>query len=184
MLLPIAPAAARRYSRGVEAERQCQASSRTAPVPETPQPEAASLRDAAGIVARTDADEAAATEARLRYRAEGIAPVEPDEAILPLLDEGELPFAVRRSAALDRREPKVGAHPSAGIAGDLYVTSRRLILVGRHTVTFDLADIAEAVLSGELLLLVMRDGSGVALDVDQPRLLRVQIAAAHAPART
>ena len=79
--------------------------------------------------------------------------------------------------------PRSNPYPAAGIAGDLYVTSHRLILVGRHTVTFDLADIADVVISGERLLLVMRDGSGVTLDVDQPRLLRVQVAAAREAAR-
>ena len=146
--------------------------------------ESAALRDAGSIVARADADEAVASEARLRYRAEGIPPLQPDEAIRPLLGEGERPLAVRRSAALDRREPPPKPDPAAGIGGDLYVTSRRLILVGRHTLTFDLVDIADVVISGERLFLVMRDGSGVTLDVDQPRLLRVQVAAAREAART
>lgn len=38
-------------------------------------------------------------------------------------------------------------------------------------------------LSGEQLLLVMRGGQGAALSVAQPRLLRVEIAAARALAR-
>jgi hypothetical protein len=146
-------------------------------------PEAASLRDATSIAARADADEALAAEARQRYRTDGIPSLAPDPAIRQLLDEHEQALAVRRSAALDRREPPISSHP-AGVAGDLYVTSRRLVLVGRHTLTFDLADIADAVVSGERLLLVMRDGSGMTLDVDQPRLLRVQISAARAAART
>lgn len=158
------------------------ADTRPAPAVEDSPIEAASLRDATAIAARADADEVVAAEARLRYRAEGIAPLDPDDAIRPLLDEDEQALAVRRSAALDRREPPVNPYP-AGVAGDLYVTSHRLLLVGRHTMTFDLADIADAVVSGERLLLVMDDGSGITLDVDQPRLLRVQIAAARAAAR-
>jgi hypothetical protein len=159
-----------------------QADPRTTPIVADPQPEAASLRDARSIVARADPDQAVAAEARLRYRSQGIAPIEPDEAIRPLLGEDEHPLAVRRSAALDRREPPQSPQ-RAGIAGDLYITSSRLILVGRHTLTFDLADIVDAVISGERLLLIMRDGSGVMLDVDEPHLLRVQIAAARAAAR-
>jgi hypothetical protein len=144
--------------------------------------EATSLRGANSIVARADEDEAVAAEARIRYRAEGIAPLEPDAAIRPLLGEGEFPLAVRLSVALDRREPPQ-AHRPPGIAGDLYVTSRRLVLVGRRPLTLDLADVADAVISGERLQLVMRDGTCVTLDVDQPRLLRVQISAARAAAR-
>jgi hypothetical protein len=151
---------------------------------EATEDESAALRDAGSIVARADTDEAVASEARLRYRAEGIPPLQPDEAIRPLLGEDERPLAIRRSAALDRREPPLSPYPAAGIAGDLYVTSRRLILVGRRTLTFDLVDIADVVISGERLFLVMRDGSGVTLDVGQPRLLRVQVAAAREAART
>jgi hypothetical protein len=38
-------------------------------------------------------------------------------------------------------------------------------------------------LSGERLLLVLRDGRGASIDVSQPRLLRVEIAAARASGR-
>lgn len=143
---------------------------------------AAALRDASSIVARADQDEAIAAEARIRYRADGIEPLQPDAGIRSLLGDGEIPLAVRRSAALDRREPP-RAHQALGVAGDLYVTSRRLVLVGRRTLALDLDAIADAVVAGERLQLVMRDGTCVTLDVDQPRLLRVQISAARAAAR-
>ena len=84
---------------------------------------------------------------------------------------------------LDRRQPVLGSDVPCGLAGDLYVTSRRLVLVGRYTLSFDLADIEEAMLSGERLLFVLRDGQGASLDVDRPRLLRVELAAARAAAR-
>lgn len=44
--------------------------------------------------------------------------------------------------------------------------------------TMQLTDIVETSLSGERLLLSLRGGEGFALDVDRPRLLRAQIAAA------
>ncbi|MGO9178292.1 MAG: hypothetical protein ACLQBX_10765 [Candidatus Limnocylindrales bacterium] len=144
---------------------------------------APALRDAAAILARAEADEAAADQARERYRTQAMAALEPDPRIAPLLTSDERVFAVRRSAMLDRRQPLLGSDVASGLAGDLYVTSRRLVLVGRHTLSFDLADIEEAMLSGERLLFVLRHGQGASLDVDRPRLLRVEIAAARAAAR-
>jgi hypothetical protein len=160
------------------------------PTPARGSPDAAgadsapALRDAAAILARAEADEAAADRARERYRTQAMATLEPDPHIAPLLISGEHVLAVRRSAMLDRRQPVLGSDVPSGLAGDLYVTSRRLVLVGRHTLSFDLADIEEAMLSGERLLFVLRDGQGASLDVDRPRLLRVEIAAARAAARS
>jgi hypothetical protein len=144
---------------------------------------APALRDATEILARADADEAAAGEARERYRRQPMAALEPDARIGPLLAPGEQVVAVRRSAVLNRRQALPGSDAPTGLGGDLYVTSRRLVLVGRLTLSFALADIEEAMLSGERLLLVMRDGQGASLDVGRPRLLRVEIAAARASAR-
>jgi hypothetical protein len=144
---------------------------------------APALRDAAEILARAQADEAAADEARDRYRMQPMAALEPDARIEPLLCPGERVLAVRRSALLDRRQPVLGSEAPSGLAGDLYLTSRRLVLVGRHTLSIDLDEIEEAMLSGDQFLLVMRGGQGAALGVAQPRLLRVEIAAARASAR-
>ncbi len=141
--------------------------------------EAPALRDAALILDQAAADEAAAAAARERYRGRGIDPEAPDERIAPLLQPGEQVVAIRRSAALDRREPARTPAPPPGLGGNLYVTSRRLVLVGHRIVAYDLADIEDIVLSGERLFLVMRDGAGLTLDVDGPRLLRVQVAAAR-----
>lgn len=143
---------------------------------------APALRDATQILARAQADEAAADEARERYRTQPHAMLEPDARIAPLLAAGEHVVAVRRSALLDRREPAVGSDVPTGLAGDLYLTSRRLVLVGRLTLSFHLDEIEEAMLSGERLLLVMPGGQGASLDVAQPRLLRVEIAAARVAA--
>jgi len=141
------------------------------------------LRDAAQILALADADEAAADEARQRYRTQSMAALEPDARIAPLLRVGEHLVAVRRSAMLDRRQPALGSDASTDLGGDLYLTPRRLVLVGRRTLSFDLDGIEEVMLAGERLLLVMRDGVGASLSVAQPRLLRVEIAAARATAR-
>jgi hypothetical protein len=109
--------------------------------------------------------------------------LEPDARIGPLLVSGERVLAVRRSAIVDRREPVLGSDEPSGLTGDLYLTSRSLVLVGRHTLAFDLDEIEEALLAGDQLLLVMGGGRGAALRVDQPRLLRVEIAAARLAAR-
>jgi hypothetical protein len=144
---------------------------------------APALRDAAQILARAQADEAAADEARDRYRTQSMAALEPDARIAPLLRAGEHLVAVRRSAMLDRRQPVLGLDASTDLGGDLYLTPRRLVLVGRRTLSFDLDGIEEVMLAGERLLLVMRDGEGASLSVTQPRPLRVEIAAARASAR-
>ena len=137
------------------------------------------LRDADAILGRAADDEAAALAARERYRDREIEPIEPDGRIAELLAPGESVLAVRRSVLLDRREPQVGTRCPGypGLAGDLYVTSRRIVHVGRFVLEYDLAAIREAVVSAEHLLLILGDGAGVMLDVDRPRLLRVQITA-------
>jgi hypothetical protein len=145
---------------------------------------ASALADATEILARAAADEAAAVEAHARFRREGAPTLPPDERIAPLLEPGEHVVAVRHAVLLDRREPSPGARFTPGVAGALYVTSRRLMLVGRLTLPFALDAIEDAVVTGERLLLVLRDGHGVALQVAQPRLLWVEIAAARGPARS
>ena len=70
-----------------------------------------------------------------------------------------------------------------GLPGDLYVTTRRLVHLGRSTVAYSLDEIREADVAAGQLLLVVGDNRGVAIDVGDPRLLRVEIAAARAAAR-
>jgi hypothetical protein len=65
----------------------------------------------------------------------------------------------------------------------VYVTTRRLVLVGPGIQSFDLATVDEATVSRERLLLVLGDGVGLVLEVGRPRLLRVEIAAARAARR-
>ena len=125
-------------------------------------------------------DEWAASDARVRYRDHGMEPLEPDERIRSLLAPGEKLLAIRRHVALARPQPSDGAAAIDPISGDLYVTSARLVHVGRSMVAFDLDDIEDAALAEERVLLVLSDGAGIALDAVRPRHLRVQIAAARA----
>jgi hypothetical protein len=127
-------------------------------------------------------DEDAAAAARARYRVEPMTLLEPDAAIAPRLTCGESLLAIRRRALLERRHDPSGA-VGPGLEGDLYLTSRRLIHVGRPTLVFELDDIEEVITSGDRLLLVLRDGAGISIEVDQPRLLRVEISMARATAR-
>jgi hypothetical protein len=141
------------------------------------------LRDAEAILARAEADQVAADDARERHRSGAIPTLEPDLQVGPVLGPYEQVLAMRRHAVLDRRQGTLGPNLPTSMAGDLYVTTRRLILIGRRTLWFELAEIEDVLLSGERLLLVMRDGEGAALSVTDPRLLRVEIAAARLTAR-
>ena len=140
-------------------------------------------RDAAAILVRATEDEAAADEARERYRIQAMPALEPDARVAALLGPDEQVVAVRRSVFLDRRHPSPGTDAPTGLGGDLYVTSRRLLLAGRLTLSFELDRIDDVLLSGERLLVVMRDGQGASIEGSGPRLLRVEIAAARAAAR-
>ncbi len=144
----------------------------------------AALADAGDIVARAAADQAAADEARRRFRRDGLPTLPPDARIAPHLEPDEHLVALRHAALLERREPAPGVRLAPGVAGELYVTSRRLVLIGRLTLSVELDAIEYAVRSGERLLLVLRDGHGVALQVAQPRRLWVEIAAARGSARS
>ena len=109
--------------------------------------------------------------------------LEADGRIGPLLAPDEHLLAVRRSVMLDRDPPSSGPGEPSGVGGDLYLTARRLVLLGRVPLSFDLDEIEEAGLSGERLLLVLRDGSSISLDTAEPRLLRMEIGTARAEAR-
>lgn len=131
-------------------------------------------------VPSADTDEAAAHEARLRYRNHGIEPLDADDAIRVLLAPGEQVLAVRHSVALDRRLASDRGGVTDSVRGDLYLTTTRLVLIGEQVVTFDLGAIKESALAGERVLLLLSESAGVVLDVERPRLLRVQISAARA----
>ena len=70
------------------------------------------------------------------------------------------------------------------VGGTLYLTSDRLVHLGQERHEVELGDIEETAVALErLLLLDMTDGSDMAIEIDQPRLLRVQLAAARVNAR-
>jgi len=144
--------------------------------------EGAGLRDAQTIAARIAADEAAADAAREQYAASGVPAIEPDAGYASVARSGESLHAVRRNAILepgrtDDNEPVLRG-------GTLYLTSSRLLHVGVETTNIPLREIDEMVVALKRLVLIrLQDGSHFAVEVDQPRLLRVQIAAAIAAAR-
>ena len=145
---------------------------------------AAPLRDAQRIAERIARDETLADEARERYRSNGLPELEPS-ALLGLLDPGERLHAVHRMAMLEVGwRGATGADPDLPHGGTLYVTSQRLVHRGTEDGVWSFDEIDEMAVALERLLLVrMRDGSDLAIEVDQPRLLRVQLAAALAAAR-
>lgn len=135
--------------------------------------EGPALRDASAAAERAARDEADATDARDRYRASPMPTIEPGETIARHLGQDEGLHSVRRSAILS----VPGGDRTLGYGGTLYLTSRRLIHLGQVMVTVQLTDIMETSLAGERLLLALRNGEGMAFDLDRPRLLRAEIAA-------
>lgn len=108
-------------------------------------------------------------------------PIEPDARIGVLLAPEELVLAVRRSVSLERR--KGWREPGGGLSGDLYVTTQRLVHLGRMQVEYALGEIQEAVVAEGALRLVVGASRGVEIEVQDPRLLRVEIAAVREAAR-
>jgi hypothetical protein len=127
-------------------------------------------------------DEAAANAARARYVTDGLPQIDgafpADEAAL----DGERLHAIHRHAVLERTSGRaVDPLPSGGT---LYLTSVRLLHLATDRTEIALGSIDEMGLALERLVLIrLSDGSDLALEVDQPRLLRVQMAAAIATLR-
>jgi hypothetical protein len=138
----------------------------------------AALRDAQQVAARVSADEAAADAERTRLAREPLPNLSDGIESRMRLRPDELVHAIRHTALLeDGQRP----HPEGGT---LYLTSRRLVHAGLELREINLVDITETAVALERLLLVdLADGSDLAIEVDQPRLLRVQLAAARAAAR-
>ena len=131
------------------------------------------LRDAARAAERAALDEAAAAEARERYRTQPL-PSLTDDRVAPHLARDEQVHSLRASAIL----LGPGDDTALGYGGTLYLTSQRLIHLGQVIVTVQLTDVAETSLAGERLLLTLRNGDGLRLDIDRPRLFRTELAAA------
>lgn len=146
------------------------------------------VRDS-GTVEGPNADRAAADLARVRYHRASMATLEPDEAMAPFLCPRERLLAVRRNVVLELSEPLAGSTVDTGStvdrcrAGDLCLTSRRLLVLSHPVLCVELEWIEEIVMAGNQLLLTLGDRSGVRLEVTGPRLLRVEISAARAAAR-
>ena len=135
--------------------------------------EGPALRDASAVAERVAADEAEAAIVRERFRDGPLPTIEPDERIIVHLTPGETIHDLRTRAIL--RTP--GGDGALGYGGSLYLTSRRLVHLGQVNVTVQLTDIVETSLAGDRILLTLPDGEGMTLEVDQPRLLRAQVAA-------
>lgn len=139
----------------------------------------AALRDAAAIAARIATDEGAADAERERLSREAMPVLDAEDDLVFQMARDEVLHAVRGAALVERGQD---AQPSGGI---LYLTSRRLVHIGTEAVEeVRLADIADMAVAMERLLLIeLVDGSDLAIEVDQPRLLRVQVSAARATLR-
>lgn len=144
--------------------------------------EGAAVRDAESIAALIASDEAAADEARQAYLANGLPAIEADDAAMAILQPEEILHAVHASALLEEAGLTDSAAQPRG--GTLYLTSERLIHTGAESTELPLAEIDEMAVALERLLLIrLRDGSDLAIEVGGPRLLRVQVAAAIAARR-
>lgn len=136
--------------------------------------EGPALRDATTVAERVAQDEAEADAARERLWDAPMPVIPTDERLAPHLSPGEGVHSERRSAILS----VPGGDRALGYGGTLFLTSRRLIHQGQVMVSVQLTDIVETSLAGERLLLALRDGEGMAFDLDRPRLFRAEIAAA------
>jgi hypothetical protein len=140
----------------------------------------AAVRDAEAILDRTASDEREAEQARARYREAGLPAVTPDPQIAAALLADEAVVEVRQAATIGRH---LADDAVETLVGRLYLTTRRLVLLGQRAFHVPLDDIDELALAGERLLVTLNDGTGLAIDAGGPRLLRVQVAAARAAAR-
>jgi hypothetical protein len=144
--------------------------------------EGAAVRDAQSIADRIAADETAADDARQAYQAGGLPAIEPDAGARAILQPGETLHAILGSALLEEAGLTDAAAQPRG--GTLYLTSKRLIHVATESTQLPLPEIEEMAVALERLVLIRRrNGADIALEVDQPRLLRVQLAAAIAAER-
>jgi hypothetical protein len=132
---------------------------------------------AAGRADAVAEDEALAAAARARYLRNGIASIEPDRRTRSALGHQEQLLAVRRPATIHR----LAAGSGLPISGQLVITTERLILIKRQSVTLAYLDELEDVtLVLGRLEVILTKSAGFAINAYQPRLLRVQLAAGRA----
>jgi hypothetical protein len=139
------------------------------------------VRDAEEILRRIRQDEADADEARIRYRVEGLPSIDLDGLAAERLRPGETAVDVRSSTVVTRHLLGDGTDE---LAGQLVLTTRRLLVVGHTPLEVELGEIDELMLAGERLLVTLHDRTGLSIDASRPRLLRVQIAALREAAGT
>jgi hypothetical protein len=125
------------------------------------------------------ADERAADAERERLMTEPLPVIDAQADMLFQLEPGERLHAERRAALIER------AQEGQPFGGKLYLTSHRLVHIGTEAVAEVRLDmIADMAVALERLLLIeLADGSDLAIEVDGPRLLRVQVSAARAARR-
>lgn len=155
----------------------------------------ASERDAAAVLARIEADEAAAEAARAHYRRAGSRPIETAPELDGALGPAESLLAWRTTAIVQQVHGGQPGHrgqqvdglellnETHGAGGPLVLTSSRLMHLSRVPQTRALEEIVELTVTGERLLVSFRSGGGWNVQVNEPRLLRVHIAAALAAVR-
>ena len=125
-------------------------------------------------------DEEAARLAREQYREEGLPVLQPDSVIAPLLIGGEQVIGWRPQAGLSSIQENT--HTVIRDDGRLYVTSTRLLHLGRQTTAVPLAEIDELAMADDRILITLAGSRGLMLDVDLPRQFRVLLAAARSAA--
>jgi len=118
-------------------------------------------------------DERAAAQLRRRYRLAGLPRLDIDADLRHLLRSGETAVDVHPGVRLTRHP--TGAPPRSA-AGPLLVTTHRLVLSCVPDVSVDLTAVRELEVTDRLLLITLRDGTGVQVETGRPRMLRAQIA--------
>ena len=130
---------------------------------------------APGIDAEPD-DEALARTARVRYRADGIGSMEPDDCMRLALGLDERLVAVRKKASIERLSQR-GRSP---LSGRLAITSERVLVFEAQPVTLAMLDeLDEVALVSDRLLVMLVSGDGFTITAPNPMLLRVELAAAR-----
>jgi hypothetical protein len=122
-------------------------------------------------------DESLAAAARAPFRTHGMVGIEPDHQMRSALRPDEQLLAVRQAAGVERLIDGVRSM----LSGPLAITNNRLLVVDGQPVTlasFDELD--EVTLVTDRLLVMLTTGVGLMIDAVNPRLLRVELAAARA----
>jgi hypothetical protein len=122
-------------------------------------------------------DESLAAAARARFRTDGMVGIEPDHQMRLALRPDEQLLAVRQAAGVERLIDGVRSM----LSGPLAITNDRLLVVDGQAVTlasFDELD--DVTLVTDRLLVMLTTGVGLTIDAVNPRLLRVELAAARA----